>query len=58
MKIINDRSWKNPDPLSMALDKMLRPTFGSNIPANFGGAFCLPTLAKPPVEYNPDEEEE
>ena len=55
MKIINDRTWKNPDPLSMALDNMLRPTFGSNIPTNFGGAFCLPTLTKPNVEYKPDE---
>lgn len=55
VNIVNDRTWKNPDPLSVALDKILRESFGSNIPNNFGGAFCLPTLTKPHVEYKPDE---
>ena len=55
VNIVNDRTWGNPDPLSMALDKMLRPSFGPNIPTNFGGAFCLKTLINPPIEYKPDE---
>lgn len=55
VNIVNERTWRNPDPLSIALDKILRPTFGANIPTNFGGAFCLPTLTKPNVEYKPDE---
>ena len=53
VNIVNDRTWRNPDPLQMQLD-LLRHSFGT-IPTNFGGAFCLPTLTKPPVEYNPDE---
>lgn len=54
VNIVNDKTWGNPDPLQMVLDKLFGHSFG-NVPKNFGGAFCLPTLAKPHVEYNPDE---
>lgn len=54
VNIVNDKTWGNPDPLQMALDKLLKNSF-SGIPKNFGGAFCLPTPPKPHVEYNPDE---
>ena len=35
--------------------ELLRQSFGPHIPNNFSGAFCLPALTKPHVEYKPDE---
>lgn len=48
---MNDKTWGNPSPLQLALDKLLKHSFNQNIPKNFGGAFCL----KPHIEYNPDD---